>query len=111
MADLAPSREEPVAIWWLRTRKVVAKLSRKGFDNLVWLVAWSLWKERNRRIHERVALQPVALAGAIMEDARLWARAGFVSIAALLGFRRRVVTPNFCCFSFPWALGHDSFIV
>jgi hypothetical protein len=93
MADLAPSREEPVAVWWLRTRKAVAKPSRKGFDTLVWLVAWSLWKERNRRVHERAALQPVALAGAIMEDARLWARAGFVSIATLLGFRHRVVAP------------------
>jgi hypothetical protein len=57
------------------------------------LVACSLWKERNRRIHEWAALQPVAHAGAIMEDARMWARAGFVSIAALLGFRRRVVAP------------------
>jgi hypothetical protein len=80
MADLAPSREEPVAVWWLRVRKVVAKPSRKGFDTLVLLVAWSLWKERNSRVHEQAALQPVALVGDILEDARLWARAGFVSI-------------------------------
>jgi hypothetical protein len=59
-ADLAPSREESVAFWWLRKRKAVAKPSCKGFDTL---------------------------------DARLWARAGFVSIAALLGFRRRFVAP------------------
>jgi hypothetical protein len=93
MADLAPSREELVAVWWLRVRKVVAKPSRKGFDTLVLLVAWSLWKERNSRVHEQAALQPVALVGDILEDARLWARAGFVSIAALLSFRRRVVAP------------------
>jgi hypothetical protein len=74
-------------------RKAVAKPSRKGFDTLARLVAWSLWKERNRRVHERAALQPVALTGVILEDARLLARAGFVSIAALLGFRRRVVSP------------------
>jgi hypothetical protein len=93
MADLAPAREEPVTVWWLRARKAVAKPSRKGFDSLVWLVAWSLWKERNRRVHKRAALQPVALARAILEDARLWTIAAFVSIAALLGFRRRVVAP------------------
>jgi hypothetical protein len=90
MEDLVPSREELVAIWWLRKRKAVTKPSCKGFGTLVWLVAWSLW---NRRVHERVALQTVALAGAIMEDTRLWARAGFVSIAALLGFCRQVVAP------------------
>jgi hypothetical protein len=39
MADLAPSREEPVAVWWLCMRKAIAKPSRKGFDTLVWLVA------------------------------------------------------------------------
>jgi hypothetical protein len=93
MADWTPSPEEPVAVWWLNKRKAVAKPSHKSIDTLFWLVTWSLWKERNRCVHERAALQPVALAGVIMEDARLWARAGFVSIAALLGFRRRVVAP------------------
>jgi hypothetical protein len=91
MTDLAPSREEPVAVWWLRAWKAVVKPSRKVFDNLVWLVACSLWKERNQRIHEWTALHPVTLTGAIMEDTRLWSRAGFMSIAALLGFRRWVM--------------------
>jgi cyanate permease len=50
------------------------------------LSGWLLWKERNRRVHERAALQPVALVGAVMEDARLWSQAGFVLIATLLGF-------------------------
>jgi hypothetical protein len=93
MVDLAPSREEPVVVWWLRAQKAVAKPSRKGFNTPVWLVVWSLWKERNRHVHERAALQPVVLARAILEDPRLWARAGFASVAVLLGFRRRVVTP------------------
>jgi hypothetical protein len=87
---LPPSRKEPIAVWWLNKRKAAVEPSCKSFDTLVWLVAWSLWKERNRHVHERAALQLVALAGDIMEAARLWARAGFVSIAALLGFRRRV---------------------
>jgi hypothetical protein len=37
-------------------------VQRKGFDSLAWLVVWSLWCERNRKVHDRVALQPVALA-------------------------------------------------
>jgi hypothetical protein len=71
MADLAPSREEPVAVRWFRAWKVVAKPTHKGFDTLVWLVVWSLRKERNCHVHERAALQPVALTGAILEDAHL----------------------------------------
>jgi hypothetical protein len=90
MADLAHSREESVAVWWLRARKAVAKPSVKVS---IPLSGWSLWKERNRRVHERAALQPVALAGAILEDACLWTRVDFVSIAALLSFRRWIVAP------------------
>jgi hypothetical protein len=60
----------------------------KGFDSLVLLVVWSLWKERNLHVHERVALQLVLLAPSILEEARRWARAGFVGIGSLS--RRRV---------------------
>lgn len=31
---------------WIQTQKQVAKPQRAGFDNLVVLVAWNLWKER-----------------------------------------------------------------
>jgi hypothetical protein len=44
---------------------------------------WSLWKERNRRIHDRAALKPMALAKMILEEARTWTRAGFGGIASL----------------------------
>ncbi|RCV16510.1 hypothetical protein SETIT_3G144200v2 [Setaria italica] len=84
---LAPQAEQPFAEWWTDTRKQVAKVRRKGFDSIVWLVAWLIWRERNRRVHQRSALQPVALAPVIMEEARLWARAGFVALASLLGIR------------------------
>jgi hypothetical protein len=39
------------------------------------------------RVHERVALQPVLLAPRILEEARRWARAGFLWIGSL-GRRR-----------------------
>jgi hypothetical protein len=34
-------------------------------------------------VHDRVALQPVALAPLILEEARRWARAEFTGIASL----------------------------
>jgi hypothetical protein len=76
-----------LAAWWCSTRKSVAKTRRKGFDAFVWLVAWSIWRERNRRVHDREAMMPMALAPAILDEARTWARTGFLPIARLLGVR------------------------
>jgi hypothetical protein len=80
---LSPQEELPYFVWWLAVRKRVHKSQRKGFDSLALLVVWSLWKERNLRVHERVALQPVSLAPRILEEARRWARADFVGIGSL----------------------------
>uniref|UniRef100_K4A1S5 Reverse transcriptase zinc-binding domain-containing protein n=1 Tax=Setaria italica TaxID=4555 RepID=K4A1S5_SETIT len=44
---LTPHVELPFFDWWIQVRKRVAKVQRKGFDSLIWLVAWSLWNERN----------------------------------------------------------------
>jgi hypothetical protein len=51
-----------------------------------------------RRVHERAALQPMALAITIPEEARVWAQAGFASIAAFLAVRCPVVPPLVFCF-------------
>jgi hypothetical protein len=39
--------------------------------------------QSNRRIHDKIALQPVALAPLILEEARRWGRAGFAGIGSL----------------------------
>jgi hypothetical protein len=84
---LTPQEELPYFDWWLAVRKRVHKSQRKGFDSLSLLVVLSLWKERNLRVHERVTLHLVSLAPRILEEARRWARAGFVGIGSL-GRRR-----------------------
>jgi hypothetical protein len=86
--------------WSLGVRKRVHKSQRKGFDSLALLVIWSLWKERNLCVHERVALQPVSLAPHILEEAQRWARAGFVGIG-LLGRGRLFFCPVICALCFP----------
>jgi hypothetical protein len=88
--QLTPQEELPYFDWWLGVRKRVHKSQRKGFDSLALLVVRSLWKERNMRDHERVALQPVLLAPRILEEARRWARAGFVGIGSLTLSHRRL---------------------
>jgi hypothetical protein len=46
-----------------------------------------IWRERIQRVHNREALMPVALAPAILDEAKTWGRAGFLLIARLLGIR------------------------
>jgi hypothetical protein len=87
LPQLAPDHPMSLAAWWSSARKSVAKTRRKGFDAFVWLVAWLIWRERNRRVHDREALMPVALTPAILDEARTWACAGFLPIARLLGAR------------------------
>ncbi|TVU21009.1 hypothetical protein EJB05_30618, partial [Eragrostis curvula] len=50
-------------------------LLRPGFESLLILVVWKLWKERNNRIFEFWTLQPVALSEEIIDEAHLWAAA------------------------------------
>jgi hypothetical protein len=63
-----------LATWWYSARKLVAKARRKGFDTFVWLVAWSIWRERYRHAHDRETLMLVALVPAILDEAKTWAR-------------------------------------
>jgi hypothetical protein len=44
--------------WWLSSRKQIRKEGRKAFDSLLILVAWSIWKERNQHVFQKVKLTP-----------------------------------------------------
>lgn len=59
LQELTPQNDQPFCDWWLRSKKQVPKDHRKGFDSLALLVIWSLWKERNRQVHDRTVLQSV----------------------------------------------------
>jgi hypothetical protein len=74
-----PQVPEPFAAW-LHAMKRIPRARRKGFDSLAWLVVWSLWRERNHRVHDRRALMPVALAPSVLDEARLWASAGLLCL-------------------------------
>jgi len=56
---------------------------RKGFDSLVVLVAWSIWKERNQRVFQKVQLPPTELADLILDEAKLWYYAGLTHLLQL----------------------------
>lgn len=66
--------------WWISARKQVPKGARRGFDSLILLMGWVLWKERNARTFD------VVLVDVAMDEAKLWYAAGFRQIGKLLPF-------------------------
>jgi hypothetical protein len=52
--------------WWLGSRKRVQKARRRAYDSFVFLVVWSLW--RNRRVFRSSAVTAVTLVEAIFDQ-------------------------------------------
>jgi hypothetical protein len=65
-----------VADWWHASRKKIARSSRKGFDSLMVLTWWSVWKERNHRTFSGAMQLAVELECRIREEGSLWVAAG-----------------------------------
>ena len=42
-----PSEEDTPEEWWIRERRKVTGNNKRGFDTLVCLGYWYLWKNRN----------------------------------------------------------------
>jgi hypothetical protein len=55
---------------------------RKGYDSLVILRAWCLWKECNQRVFHGVTRTPVQLAVVVEEEVDRWSQAGFSHLVA-----------------------------
>lgn len=85
---LAPSAEARLADWWLSARAELPADLRKGFDSLVLLVTWFIWKERNKRIFDAAARLPHMLLAAIAEEGNSWIAAGNSGLAAMLQLLR-----------------------
>lgn len=63
---------------WCSTRKRIPKGKRRGFNSMVMITCWSLWKQRNTRVFNNIHLQVSsgALTALIHQDLKLWAFAG-----------------------------------
>lgn len=66
------------AAWWLEARKTIPTKQRRGFDTLVVVIAWSIWKQRNARVFGRIGQQrtPHLLVGQIMDELKDWKTVG-----------------------------------
>jgi hypothetical protein len=69
--------DAPAIQWWLRSRKALPKLRRRGFDSLFFLIGWAIWKERNTRTFNGVSTSAARLGVQIQEEAEAWCLAGY----------------------------------
>lgn len=83
---LAPTHEDTnFQAWWSRAMEQAPKEVRKGFNSLVILVAWFIWKLRNRCVFDGARPTIDGLLVDIREEARLWCLGGAARLRALLG--------------------------
>jgi hypothetical protein len=59
-------------LWWTWARRMVPRGSRKGFDSLVMLICWMLWKERNTRTFRNEATDARELCLQILQEAAVY---------------------------------------
>jgi hypothetical protein len=73
-----PTVTDSLQSWWFEVRKRFGRKEKRGFDTLVILISWRLWKQRNARVFDNISRQfsKEALVAQIMLDWELWAKAG-----------------------------------
>lgn len=76
-------QERNVMMWWLESRRPLPKEIRRAFDSLLFLVGWTLWKERNSRTFGGASRTADQVLAAILEEAGLWTATGFRWLSVL----------------------------
>jgi hypothetical protein len=76
---LVPGQEDCFMDRWLCNLKLVQKEMRRGFNSMVVLVAWMIWKERNDRVFNSSIRHAAQLSTWIREEGRQWVLVGYSS--------------------------------
>jgi hypothetical protein len=77
LQHLAPGLDDLVfQEWWSGAECQVPKTQRKGFNSMVILVAWWLWRHRNACVFYGISPSIGTILQHIQEDAILWGLAG-----------------------------------
>jgi hypothetical protein len=62
--------------WWRNVEGHVSKEKKKGFNTLVILATWWLWKHRNTYVFDGASPSTRDILQHIQEDATLWVMVG-----------------------------------
>lgn len=81
----APTTNDCLEEWWSTARQPLPKTLRKGFDSVVILISWSLWKQRNARMFHNGEQQHsvICLVSKIIDELWDWNVAGMVSLDSI----------------------------
>ena len=82
--QLTPQPGSVLSSWWMDARRLVPTQLRRGFDSIVLLVSWHLWKERNSRVFDNVVTMASQAARLVLEEGDEWVVAGFTAISQFL---------------------------
>ena len=69
--------------WWSRARRLIPKSGRRGFDSLVVLISWLLWKERNDRTFHRHVRTLQEVVPRVYDEITVWSQAGYRQLESL----------------------------
>jgi len=72
-----------LADWWKKSWRKIPKQHRKGFNSLVILGAWILWKHRNACVFDKSAPNLQSALQAFKDELHLWQVAGAKGLAEL----------------------------
>ncbi|KAJ1269315.1 hypothetical protein BS78_07G202400, partial [Paspalum vaginatum] len=77
LQQYAPGLSDNIFIeWWHQAAQQVPRQSHKGFNSLVVLVAWWIWKHRNGCVFEGASPSFDSILSNVKEEAQLWCMAG-----------------------------------
>jgi hypothetical protein len=84
LQHLSPSGDEKsFQDWWRSSERRVDASMKKGFNSLVALGAWWIWKHRNSCVFEGASPSVTRVLQDIADEARLWCLAGASGLRAI----------------------------
>jgi hypothetical protein len=83
LQHLTPIADGELIRWWPEARQRVPRPQRKGFDSIVLLVVWTLWKERNSRVFQRYAETLCTICQRVADEVELWKLSGAVGLGLI----------------------------